>query len=75
MAAAGGLSAGAFSQSIRDEQRFLVTTLWESQPSHTAYVRDVLPRLRERSAVERDIAKLYGHEVALEPSWRVCSTS
>ena len=74
MAAAGGLLAGALSQSIRDERRFLVTTLWQSEQSHAAYVRDRLPQLRERAAVESDVAELNGHMVVLEPSWRVCST-
>ncbi len=75
MAAAGGLSAGAFSQSIRDTGRFLVTTLWESEQSHAAYVRDVLPKLRERAAVGGDVGKLHGHAAVLEPVWRVCAIS
>ena len=75
VAAAGGMAAGAVSQSIRDDKRFLVTTLWESGQSHAIYLRDAFPGLRSRAAVEDDVAKLQAHGVVLEPDWRVCSAT
>jgi heme-degrading monooxygenase HmoA len=75
MAAADGMAAGAFSRSRRDGNRFLVTTLWESEAAHAAYVRGAFPRLRERAEVESDVANLLGHRVVLEPDWRVCSVT
>lgn len=75
MAAAGGMAAGAFSQSIRDDERFLVTTLWESQQSHAAYLRDAFPGLRRLAAAEDDVANLHGHGVVLDPDWWVCSAT
>lgn len=75
MAAAGGVVAGALSQSARDDNRFLVTTLWESETSHAAYVRGAFLGLRERAAVESDVANLRGYGVVLEPDWRVCSAT
>lgn len=75
MVATGGMAAGAFSRSLRDDDRFLVTTLWESEQSHAIYLRDAFAGLRSRAAVEDDVATLHGHGVVLEPSWRVCSAT
>jgi hypothetical protein len=52
-------------------QRFLVATWWSDLPSHAAYVAERLPGLREQVDLPRDLARLDGHVIAVEPRWQV----
>ncbi len=73
MAEADGMLGGIFSVAHGDPSRYLVTTLWRDQAAHATYVRDRLPDLRSRAAVDGDLVRLDGTIVPLEPGWRVVS--
>lgn len=71
MAGAGGMLAGVFTQNPMDPTQFLVCTLWDSEAAHLEYVARHVPRLREKSQVERDCTSIVGLIVPLEETWRV----
>ena len=75
MVGAGKMLAGVFCHSRRDEDQFLVCTLWRSETDHRHYVEQVFPELRRRAEVERDCASITGWIVALEPMWTVTPQS
>jgi heme-degrading monooxygenase HmoA len=75
MARADGMLGGVFGRVRGADARYLVATLWQDKEAHARYVAECLPRLRAEAEVERDVERLEGHLVHLEPPWRVLSTS
>lgn len=70
MAKSKGMLGGQFSVD-RNNNRFLVTTLWDSEENHNEYVKQKVSTLRETANVTDDLEKIKGHFVKLESSWMV----
>ncbi|MBL7557640.1 MAG: YdbC family protein [Bdellovibrionaceae bacterium] len=69
-----GMLGGSFNQSIRQENRFLVTTLWDNSKNHQRYVEEKLPLFRERADISTDLDAIVGRFIELEPNWLVLPT-
>lgn len=67
MAACPGMLGGLFSTA--GDERYLVTSLWDTETAHQTYVDGPFTQLRARADAASDLAHLTGHRVALEPSW------
>lgn len=64
-----GMQAGLFSQ--RNDQNFLVTTLWKDLEEHNHYQTTYLPELKERAGVGEDLESIEGYGVSIVPEWTV----
>lgn len=65
------MNIGFFSLVNREENRFLVTSLWNNEKSHQEYVNTILPSLKDRAETEKDIISITGRIVKLEKGWEV----
>jgi heme-degrading monooxygenase HmoA len=70
---ASGMYSGVFSKGTRTLNRYLVTTLWEDERSHQKYVETILPLLRHKAEVEKDISFILGRLILLDDKWSVIS--
>lgn len=66
-----GMLGGKFSRSVLDQNRYLVTTFWNTLENHAYYSKNILPGCRQKSEVEDDTDSVSGKLVELEPSWKV----
>lgn len=67
MAACPGMLGGLFSSA--GPERYLVTSLWESEAHHQAYVDGPFADLRAQADAAGDLKHITGHRVLLETSW------
>ncbi|MBP3038613.1 YdbC family protein [Bacillaceae bacterium Marseille-Q3522] len=70
MVASPGMLAGVFS---KNENLYLVASIWDSLRSHQQYTDNVLPTLITRSGVKSDVARISGNLIELEQRWTVLS--
>lgn len=71
MSRAEGMLGGVFSRHRENPQRYLVTTLWKDETSHSRYTLEDVPRLREQAGASHDLERLVGRFVELVPAWKV----
>jgi heme-degrading monooxygenase HmoA len=71
MGKADGMLGGTFSRSIDNNNRFLVSTLWNSKEHHEEYVSKKLSELKSKANVKEDIDSMEGKLIALEPGWKM----
>lgn len=69
-----GMMGGQFSVKF-DENRYLVTTLWDTEGNHTEYANQKIPLLRKKADVSNDLETIIGRIIKLEPSWLVLPTN
>ncbi|WP_372367681.1 DUF4937 domain-containing protein [Candidatus Uabimicrobium sp. HlEnr_7] len=69
--ARAGMLTGYFSHI--NENRFLVTTLWEEK-TYRNYVEEQLPLCQEQSKAAKDLLKIVGYEVILLDQWQVINS-
>ncbi len=74
MANVPGMLGGAFWSFDEHPNRFLVSSLWRSESDHSAYSSGVVPQLRQRTAVEQDLASIQGYHFNLQRPWSVFSS-
>jgi heme-degrading monooxygenase HmoA len=70
MAKSEGMLGGQFSIK-NDENRYFVTTLWDSKKNHAAYVDEKVSGLRKKADVSNDLNNIIGRFIELEKSWLV----
>ncbi|KAA3628469.1 MAG: DUF4937 domain-containing protein [Bacteroidetes bacterium] len=71
MKSAKGMLGGKFSKSETDQQRYLVTTFWDTLDNHSIYSQNILPDCKRKSEVADDTEHVSGKLVELEHSWKV----
>lgn len=75
MAASSGMLGGFFSRQTKEDDHYLVTTLWDTLTHHATYAANRVPTLRTEAATTDDLISLTGYVVALEPQWAVFSSN
>jgi heme-degrading monooxygenase HmoA len=65
---AASMLAGAF---WRDDSRFLVTTLWDSEMAHQQYMDTQFAYLQKTARPEDELSAIRGVHLALIPEWSV----
>jgi heme-degrading monooxygenase HmoA len=66
-----GMLGGVFSGNTVQDNRYLVSTFWESAGDHREYVRLKLPDFQKKADIKSDLLEITGRKVRLKESWSV----
>lgn len=71
MTDSSGMLAGVFCRSQKQNEMYLVASLWENNHSHQWYVDNKLPSLIQNSGVKDPAIRISGNLIEINPKWVV----
>ena len=71
MKSVNGMLGGFFSKSVKNINKYFVSTFWDSRENHKNYVNNILPRLRERADMVNDLEVITEKQIQLFDSWKI----
>lgn len=66
-----GMLGGFFSEDSNIDNRYLVSTFWDSEENHAEYVNSKLPVFQKTADIKSDLENITGRKVRLVDSWKV----